>query len=74
MTTRYRVIHWEDEATGYNNRTPRWAPVPDAFPTLAEAVSHLQGAADYIVALENDWQRELTSDEEQEWKRLQDAA
>lgn len=70
MTTCYRVIPWEDEATGVNALTPHWAPVPNTFPNLAEAVSHLQKAADYIVALDDGWQRDLTPDEDQERRRI----
>lgn len=72
MTTRYRVIPWEDEATGLNALSPRYAPVPNAFATLAEAIAHLRGAGDYIVALDDGWQRDLTAEEDRERKRLED--
>lgn len=72
VTTRYRVIPWDDEATGINALALGRAPVPNAFLTLSEAVMHLRSAGDYIVAIDDGWQRGLTPEEDRERKRLQD--
>lgn len=70
MATQYRVISWDDEATGFN--AVRQVSLLDTFPSLAEAVTHLRNAGDYIVALDEGCQRDLTPDEDRERKRIQD--
>ena len=58
---RYKIIRWEDEATGINSLS---APA-ETFKTVAEAAQHLRGAGDYVVAIDGII-RELNAEESKE--------
>jgi hypothetical protein len=63
MRTLYELVEWED--LGFN--LPRSLPY-ETTKTIAEAVSHIRSAGEFVVAVENGNRRPLTTAEELEFQ------
>ena len=63
MSSLYELVEWED--LGFN--IPCSLPYPRAT-TIAEAVSHVRSAGEFVVAVENGARRPLTVAEEFEFQ------
>jgi len=63
MSTLYELVDWED--LGFN--LPQSLPYPSAT-TIAEAVSNIDSAGTFVLAVENGVRRPLTEGEELEFR------